>query len=141
MFFLRYPGGKSQGPICKRIVSTIEQTYTGGTFGELFFGGGGITFRLLERGILDRILINEFDPAVADMWNLVIHDPGRLCRRVKLTVPTVKKFYRFKQDLQDGEVDGFKFLYVNRCSHGGRGTMAGVQGGQKQDTYFNLQWI
>lgn len=141
MFFLRYPGGKSQGPICKRILGAISQTYTGGTFGELFFGGGGITFRLLERGLLDRILINEFDPSLADMWNLVIHDPGRLSRRVNLTVPSVKKFYQFKQDLLDGEVDGFKFLYVNRCSHGGRGVMAGVQGGYKQNTYFNLNWI
>jgi len=130
---LRYPGGKSRGSIRNRIISSIEDRFPGGVFGEIFLGGAGITLSLIEKKLVDNILINEIDPALCNLWNRVIHDRAKLIRRIKTFDPSVEKFYRFKEDLINGDDDGFKFLFVNRASHGGRGVLAGVQGGVKQD--------
>jgi DNA adenine methylase len=138
---LRYPGGKSRGPICKRLVDLISDRYQPGyVFGDTFFGGGGVTFCLLKKGIIDTLLINDFDKAVHDLWNCVIEQPGELCRRVKLFKPSVDKFIRFKQAIIDnGSTNlGFEMLVVNRTSHAGRGTKAGPQGGLKQNGRYKI---
>lgn len=141
---LRYPGGKSRGAICKRLVELIKERYDYGTFGETFFGGGGITFKLLQEGVLESIIINDFDKPVADLWTYVIQDPDYLCSRVKRFKPSVDRFLKSKRCIL-GKLDhdlGFDMLVVNRLSHAGRGVKAGPQGGfdQKGKYKIDCRW-
>ena len=137
---LRYPGGKSRGPLSKRIVEIIKDNYSGGTFAEPFFGGGGITFYLLKEGVVDRLLINDFDLHLTHLWNLVIHEPRYLRKKVKAFNPSVHNFLKFKQMLLDDVSPhlGFEYLVVNRTSHAGRGVKAGPQGGLKQQGKYKI---
>jgi len=137
---LRYPGGKSRGPLCKRIVDLVGTKYEGGLFSEPFFGGGGITFRLLKDGMVDRVLINDLDRPLANLWNLAIYRPSHLCRLINLFRPSVESFLSCKKAILD-EMPydlGFEMLVVNRLSHAGRGVKAGPQGGLKQSGKYKI---
>ncbi len=129
---LRYPGGKSKGKWSNYIVKVIEEQYRGGVFGELFFGGGGITLKLLKLGVLESIYINEKDLSLARLWNSVIKSPLRLRKAIQRVVPTVSLFHKCKHRVRRGVGTGLEALIVNRLSHGGRGVCGGVQGGKDQ---------
>ncbi len=129
---LRYPGGKSKGPWSNFIVKVIKEQYRGGVFGELFFGGGGITFKLLKLGVLESICINEKDVSLARLWNSVIKNPSRLRKGIQGVEPTVNLFLHCKNRVRRGLGSGLEALIVNRLSHGGRGTCGGAQGGRGQ---------
>lgn len=137
---LRYPGGKSRGALSNRLVSLIKKMYSGGTFGETFFGGGGITFSLLKSGSIERLLINDFDLPLSHLWNLVIHEPDYLCKKVRNFTPSVRKFLKFKTNILNDESAhlGFEMLVVNRTSHAGRGVKAGPQGGLDQNGKYKI---
>lgn len=134
---LRYPGGKSRGSLHRKITTAICDRYNGGVFGELFLGGAGITLSLLKSGCLGSkptLLLNDLDRGVAALWNAVLKYPKQLCRDIELCRPSVRLFQDYKDRLlntPDQDI-GFEFLVVNRMSHSGRGTMAGVQGGGNQ---------
>jgi len=135
---LRYPGGKSRGPWSELIVETVKAQYDGGTFGELFFGGGAITFKLLKLGVLESILINEIDPSLARLWNAVIKTPCRLRSGVRAVKPSVDLFLRAKDRVLRGVGSGLEAMIVNRMSYGGRGVKANPQGGLKQDSEYKI---
>lgn len=135
---LRYPGGKSRGPLSNFICELLIERYGGGLFSEPFFGGGGITFKLLKKGVIKKLVINEFDPPLADLWTRVIQKPGLLKKRVRNFKPSVDKFLRRKERLLNDSGDGFDFLVVNRLSHAGRGVMAGPQGGMNQTGRYKI---
>jgi len=129
---LRYPGGKSRNPIRSIIVNHIIERFEGGVFGELFFGGGGITISLLKKGVLTDLVICEKDAGLSKLWWSVIHGPSHLLKRIKEFEPSVDSFFDAKDKLLRGVGTGFDALVANRLSHCGRGVMAGPQGGNNQ---------
>lgn len=135
---LRYPGGKSRGRWSNFIVDEIRDRYKGGTFGELFFGGGGITLKLLKQGSIESLLINEFDPSLARLWNAVIKNPCRLRSGIRAVKPSVDLFLHAKDKVSRGVGSGLEALIVNRMSHGGRGVKAGAQGGHNQTGKYKI---
>jgi len=135
---LRYPGGKSRGPLNKQIVSHISETYDGGKFGELFFGGGGITLSLIKYGIIDNVTICEKDPALYRMWGRVMFRPHCLINAIEKVVPSVELFVEAKSRVLNGHGTAIDFIVVNRLSHGGRGVMAGPQGGYEQKGKYKI---
>jgi len=135
---LRYPGGKSRGQLAIQILDLIEQRFAFGRFGELFFGGGGITFGLLKRGVIQELVLNELDSSLADLWTRVIQHPKGLSRRVKDFEPSVDQFVKRRDKILAGDGDGFDSLVVNRLSHAGRGVMAGPQGGYEQQGKYKI---
>jgi DNA adenine methylase len=139
---LRYPGGKSRNPINNIIVAQVlnrfEGEVFGGVFGELFFGGGGITISLLKRGALTRLVICEKDPGLFKLWKAVICRPAPLLRQIAKFRPSVGAFLNAKSLLLAGSGTGFDALVANRLSHGGRGVMAGPQGGNKQTGAYKI---
>ena len=135
---LRYPGGKSKGPLSDLIVDSIRQRYTRGIFGELFFGGGGITLKLLKLGVIDHLLINEKDVTLARLWNAVISNPDRLVEEIHEVEPSVELFESTKRRVKKGVASGLEALIVNRMSHGGRGAMGGPQGGLHQKSQYTI---
>lgn len=120
------------------IMETIQAQYDGGTFGELFFGGGGVTLKLLKLGVLESILINEIDPSLARLWNAVIKNPNRLNAHIWAVKPSVDMFLDAKDRVLRGVGTGLEALIVNRMSHGGRGVKAGAQGGADQNGKYKI---
>ena len=135
---LRYPGGKSRGRWSNFIVDAIKKRYEGGTFGELFFGGGGITLKLMKQGVIESLLINERDPSLARLWNAVIKSPCRLRSGIRDVKPSVDLFLHAKDKVLRGVGSGVEALIVNRMSHGGRGVKAGAQGGHNQTGKYKI---
>jgi DNA adenine methylase len=135
---LRYPGGKSRGPLSNKIVQKVTERYTGGIFGEVFFGGGGITFKLLRAKAVDRVLINDYDRSIAMLWTEVIRNPDRLGRAVRGFKPTVAAFVAAKAKLLAETGTPLDALVVNKLSHGGRGVCAGPQGGFEQHGKYKI---
>jgi len=143
---LRYPGGKSRGALAKRIIAAIKgQLVTScGKFGELFFGGGGITFALLKEQhttgetLIKQLLINDLDISIAVLWNNVIHDPRRLQRDIANFQPSVPEFVAAKERVRADRGSALDTIVVNRLSHGGRGVMGGPQGGVAQTGNYKI---
>jgi len=132
---LRYPGGKSRGKLAAQILAIIEKRLkeTGcKSFCEPFFGGGGIAFMLLKRGLISHLAINDFDYSIARLWNTVIAHHGWLQAKVTAFEPSVDAFVYSKERILAGDGNAFDTLVAARLSHGGRGVMAGPQGGYKQ---------
>jgi DNA adenine methylase len=135
MTILRYPGGKSRGRILREICEILTPRLRG-VYGEPFFGGGGVGLHLMKSGLVRRIAIAEKDSALLDLWKSIIREPDVLARRVRAFRPSVDAFLASKQRCLEGHGDALDALVVNRCSHGGRGVMAGPQGGVNQDRKY-----
>lgn len=135
---LRYPGGKSRGPLKKRIIEHITSSNHGGWFGEPFFGGGAITIQLLKDNLIDRVVLAEADPSLLALWTDIVFNPKRLIKQVRRVTPTVDLFLRRKAKVLNGSEDGVDALIVNRLSHGGRGVCAGPQGGVNQNGKYKI---
>ena len=68
---------------------------SGGTFADLFVGGGSVALAVAERFPTARITVNDVHPGIAAFWSVVAH--GRtadLAERVEETVPSIDWFER-----------------------------------------------
>ena len=64
---LRYPGGKSKlAPFMELMIDKLN--LRGGTYIEPFAGGAGIALDLLYSGVVDSVVINDWDKAIASFW-------------------------------------------------------------------------
>lgn len=135
---LRYPGGKSRGGLHKLIFDKICANYDGGVFAEPFFGGGGISIRLLKQGVIDSLIVCEKDWSLLGLWKTIAHHPNFLTTRVSNFDPSVDAFIHYKDLILNGDSDPFAALVVNRLAHGGRGVKAGPQGGHDQKGKYKI---
>lgn len=143
---LRYPGGKgSLYPVLRRLLRANE--LTSGTYVEPYAGGAGAGIALLVTGEVQRVVINDLDPALYAFWRSVVKTPDDFARRTrnaKLTIPEWKRqraIYR-KADRKDYLSLGFATFYLNRTNHSGilnGGPIGGLdqQGAYKIDARFN----
>ena len=64
---LRYPGGKSAlFPLLRRLIH--KHGLAEGTYVEPYAGGAGAALGLLITGQVERIVINDLDPAIYAFW-------------------------------------------------------------------------
>ena len=109
---------------------------------EPFTGGGSIAISLLPH--INRIAINDKDPAIAAMWNSIINHHDLLKSKVRNFTPSISAFDSFKSELlATKEVAmttskivelGFKKMALHRISYSGMGTMSfGPKGGRLQN--------
>ena len=134
---LRYPGGKSRGPLKNLIVDRIARNYAGGSFGDVFLGGGGLLINILKAGIPQGdVFAAEKDSSLRRLWLDVQTKPEMLINHIRTIRPSVGLFMRAKERVLNGTGHGVDALVVNRMSHGGRGVMAGPQGGLNQDKKY-----
>jgi DNA adenine methylase len=131
---LRYPGSKA------RFVNFITRTIQlnglrGCVFVEPFCGGASASIALLESGIVDYIAINDADPLIAHLWDIVfssIHSDW-LAEQV-LTVPLTIDEWRKQKSLipTNPREAALKCLYLNRTSFNGIIHKSGPLGGWGQ---------
>ncbi|MEW5890232.1 MAG: DNA adenine methylase [Pseudomonadota bacterium] len=93
---LRYPGGKSQ--LVPFVVELLrENGLFYGEYAEPFAGGAGIAMTLLLNGYVDRIFVNDTDPAIHAFWFCVLHRTDELCGLIERTPVTIDEWHAQRQ--------------------------------------------
>lgn len=130
---LRYPGGKSS--LSSFMADVVESCgCRRGLYVEPYSGGAGIALRLLFSGVVSKIVINDFDPAVYAFWNSAVNDSSNFLELFDSTEVTIEEWKRQKAILASpcNELElGFAFFFINRTSRSGVST-GGVIGGLNQ---------
>lgn len=138
---LRYPGGKAAlAGLFADIIGELRLASP--RYVEPYAGGAGAGVALLKLGLVDRLVINDLDPAVNAFWQSAVYkttDFTRLIERTPLTIPewlAQREVYRAANE-SDPLSLGFAFFYLNRTNRSGvlRG---GVIGGLKQDGIYKM---
>ena len=142
MFYspLRYPGGKGKlGPFMELL---IRQTgHVGGTYVEPFAGGAGIALELLEKGIVNDIVINDLDKGIYSFWRAILTETNRFVndiRNVELTIDEWDRQRRIIDDCSRYSYElGFATFYLNRTNRSGI-IKGGVIGGIEQTSNWRM---
>lgn len=145
---LRYPGGKNCiFPFVSRFF--YENNLVGIDYAEPYAGGAGLALRLLFEEYVNKIYINDFDPAIYAFWYTVLNDIDRFCDwvdKVDISIENWQKYKTIQSDINS--VGTFELakstFFLNRTNISGV-IKGGVIGGQEQlgkykiDARFNKQ--
>jgi DNA adenine methylase len=138
---LRYPGGKARfAPLIAEVMRT--NNLVGGHYLEPYAGGAGVALILLIDGIVEKIHINDADPAVAVFWRMATQQSVALSNMVANEPVTMEAWHHWKSVML-GEVPatelerGFATLFMNRTNRSGI-LKAGVIGGKAQTGTYKL---
>lgn len=138
---LRYPGGKAA--LAGLFADVIRELgLTGAKYVEPYAGGAGAGVALLREGLVDELVINDFDPAVHAFWHSVVHNNTELLRMLETTALTIPEWLRQREiyrarDAGDILSLGFAFFYLNRTNRSGVLT-GGVIGGLQQTGSYKI---
>ena len=120
---LRYPGGKT--PLANFLVEVIElNNLVGCPYFEPFAGGAGAALRLLRKGVISELHLNDLDHRITAFWNAVLTESERFVEAI-LSVPvSVSEWKRQKRVYLSAEPSkpfelGFSVFYLNRCNRSG----------------------
>lgn len=138
---LRYPGGKSSlMPFLKDVI--LLNGFKNGVYIEPYAGGAGASLSLLFEKVVNRIIINDFDPIIYKFWTAILQQPDFFIKKIETIPLTIQEWRTQKQILeshcQSQPFDvGFAAFYINRCNHSGI-LRAGPIGGQHQAGKYTL---
>ena len=138
---LRYPGGKAKlYNIIRKIL--INNNLIGGTYVEPFAGGAGLAIKLLLEHDVNRIVLNDLDPAIFCFWKTILNRTDDFCKyidRAELTVDEWKKQREiFKKGNSCDELEyAFSVFYLNRTNISGI-LNGGVIGGIEQKGAYKI---
>jgi DNA adenine methylase len=147
---LRYPGGKAAlaGLFADLIndLGMVSPVYV-----EPYAGGAGAGVALLRQGLVHRLVINDFDPAVHAFWRSITEQTDDFVKLVRAIPLTIDEWKHQREIYRGGNVTdtlalGFAFFYLNRTNRSGvlRGGVIGglSQAGQyKIDARFNRETL
>lgn len=147
---LRYPGGKSA--LYSRLRQMIrDMGMAGCTYVEPYAGGVGAGLSLLVTGQVERVVINDLDPAIYAFWATVQAEPDFLIDRVRKVPLDVNEWRRQREvyvsaDTKDLPKLGFATFYLNRTNRSGvlnGGPIGGLNqtGNYKIDARFNRKGL
>lgn len=119
----------------------------GCTYVEPFAGGAGAGLGLLLTGQVEKIVINDLDPAVHAFWRTLVDEPEYLTRRILRGRLDVDEWRKQKAIYDAADVDktaalGYAMFYLNRTNRSGilnGGPIGGLDqtGNYKIDARFN----
>jgi DNA adenine methylase len=138
---LRYPGGKARfAPLIAEVMRA--NGLDGGHYLEPFAGGAGVALVLLLDGLVEKIHINDADPAVAVFWRAATQHTARLCDMVSNEPVTMEAWFHWRMVMLGqapaNELErGFATLYMNRTNRSGI-LKGGVIGGKGQSGAYKL---
>ena len=146
---LRYPGGKTfLFPFIDSIIK--EKGLQGVTYVEPFAGGAGAALALLFLEKVDRIVINDFDPAIYAFWKAAIFETEKFVKKI-LSIPlTVTEWRKQKAIYSCPKASvfnkGFATFYLNRTNVSGilnGGPIGGIEqtGKWKINARFNKEGL
>ena len=116
---LRYPGGKTWlVPEIRKYLEGLE--FRPEVFVEPFAGGGIASLTAVMEGYVDRAVLCEKDPELANLWQSMLEDAEGLARRVERFVATPENVTTVFEDAGVTSMDAaFRTLLRNRVSRGG----------------------
>jgi DNA adenine methylase len=137
---LRYPGGKTQFyPLIRGLLK--DNNLLGHTYVEPFAGGAGIAIKLLLNNDVNRIIINDIDPAIYAFWYSVLNYTDGLCTLIEKTPITIEQWYKQKKiyNSKNAEIlnKGFATLFLNRTNVSGI-IKGGIIGGLQQKGTYSI---
>lgn len=146
---IRYPGGKSK--IYPLVDSLIEgSSLVGCTYAEAFCGGAGLAVKLLLRGRVSRLILNDLDPAVFSMWDAIVNRPAELCAFLRTAPLTIEEWGRQRGVYLAAGAPSFELgcaaLYLNRTNRSGilgARPIGGLEqsGSYRMDARFNREGL
>lgn len=147
---LRYPGGKSA--LYSRLRQIIrDMGMAGCTYVEPYAGGVGAGLSLLVTGQVERVVINDLDPAIHAFWATVQAEPEFLIHRVREVRLDVDEWRRQREVYMSADTTnlsklGFATFYLNRTNRSGvlnGGPIGGLDqtGNYKIDARFNREGL
>lgn len=147
---LRYPGGKCL--LYSRLRTIIRENHlTSSVYVEPYAGGAGVALALLVSGQVERIAINDLDPAVFAFWNAVVTQPDEFTALVNSVELSVDEWERQREVYLTSARDdhlplGFATFYLNRTNRSGvlnGGPIGGKDqtGNYKIDARFNREGL
>ena len=138
---LRYPGGKTKLYDYVRSI-LVANDLIGQTYIEPFAGGAGLALKLLLKGDVKRIVLNDFDPAIYKFWYCVLNETDELCNFINTTNITLeewdvqKNVYLNQNEHSDIEVAQATF-FLNRTNVSGI-IKGGMIGGRNQNGNYGI---
>lgn len=137
---LRYPGGKAA--LAGLFADLIgELGIADCTYVEPYAGGAGAGIALLQEGIVERLVINDIDPAVHAFWREVVENNDDFVRWVWAVPLSVEEWHRQRDVYRAKQADptdlGRAFFYLNRTNRSGV-LRAGVIGGLDQSGNYKI---
>lgn len=135
---LRYPGGKSK--IYEKVKNLIiANGYEDRMYVEPFAGGFGIGIGLLEEGLVQTAILNDFDSHIYHFWHSVLNDTDNLLRLISDTPITIEEREQQKLNYWDIDsdplCDGFATLFLNRVNFSGIIKGGPIGGSTQTGTY------
>ena len=134
---LRYPGGKQVLTGLLAHLIRINNA-SGGTYVEPYAGGAGAALNLLFGEHVNRIVINDADPAIYALWRALLERTDEFVDLVKTVPLSVAEWRRQREIYSAGRQAsllrfGFATFYLNRCNRSGVIASGGPIGGLEQD--------
>jgi DNA adenine methylase len=138
---LRYPGGKARfAPLIAEVMRSND--LIGGHYLEPYAGGAGVALSLLFDGVVERIHINDADPAIAVFWRVASQQADELVRMIANEPVTIDAWHHWRAVMLEQEPAtelqrGFATLFMNRTNRSGI-LKGGVIGGKAQSGAYKV---
>ena len=137
---LRYPGGKYK---LYKYVSELIKENNCTTYIEPFCGGAAIALELLCNGIVNDVIINDYDYSIFCFWDSVLHKTEEFIKLIMETEITMNE-WRKQKSIRDDIYSrnsleiGFSTFFLNRTNHSGIIDKAGPIGGFEQKGDYSI---
>lgn len=138
---LRYPGGKGKlAPLIETLLR--HSNHEGGTYIEPFAGGAAVALELLEKEIVNEIVINDYDKGIYSFWRAILTEPDRFINDIRTVSLSVDQWEKQRGIIQNNRGSysyelGFATFYLNRTNRSGI-IKGGIIGGKDQSGVWKL---
>lgn len=138
---LRYPGGKARlAPFMEYMMKYLN--HIGGTYIEPFAGGAGVAVELLEKGIVKRVVLNDYDKGIYSFWRAMLTETDRFISDISSVPLTIEEWERQHNICMHCNKKysyklGFATFYMNRTNRSGI-IKGGVIGGKNQNGKWKI---
>lgn len=137
---LRYPGGKGKlYPFVAAVIENMKVQHP--VYIEPFAGGAGLALSLLFNGVVEEIVINDYDKAIYSMWKAILTQTNAFIELIRNTPVTVAEWYHQKEvySAQNNKYSlelGFATFYLNRTNRSGILNAGPIGGYQQTGNYL-----
>ena len=137
---LRYPGGKGKlYPFVAAVIDNMEVEHP--IYIEPFAGGAGLALSLLFNGVVEEIVINDYDKAIYSMWKAILTQTNAFIELIRNTPVTVDEWYHQKEVYSSRSNKyslelGFATFYLNRTNRSGILNAGPIGGYQQTGNYL-----
>ncbi|MGK4443129.1 DNA adenine methylase [Yersinia enterocolitica] len=137
----RYPGGK--GKLSKFLaLFIVTNKLEGCKLVEPFCGGAGGTLPLLLAGLVDKLVLNDINPAISAFWWSIKNQPNHLIKMIEQEPVDIDSWLHWREIyFSTDEVSklekGFSAFFLNRTNRSGM-LHAGPIGGRDQSGEYKI---